>query len=150
MGNWARWIQAWPWLRRPISCSGNETKSSMALPWGIDMSRGVCVHACTHTCTCVWVAISSKYHRHSLPEGMAQTLNPCYHKEAAQTLGLLLTWLSTEGFSSFHEQRKKLRGVVSGSVCSEQGVQSTRVCIHRGCHRDMQILITSGKTKGAA
>lgn len=30
---------------------------------------------------------------------MAQTLSPCYAEKAAGTLGLLLTWLSTEGFS---------------------------------------------------
>jgi len=66
----------------------------------------VCVHV--HAGTHIWVTISSKYHRLSLSEGMIQTLNPSYDREAAGTLRLLLTWLSTEGFSRCYEQREKL------------------------------------------
>lgn len=79
---------------------------------------------------------------------MAPTLNPYYDKEAAGTLGLLLTWLNTESFSRFHEQREKLQGLVSGSVCSEQ------VCRVQGSlstqdARDVETLLTFGKTRVA-
>lgn len=66
----------------------------------------MCVHMHAHTQ--IWVTISSKHHRLSLSEGVIQTLNPFYDKEAAGTLELLLTWLSTESFSRFYEQREKL------------------------------------------
>lgn len=62
---------------------------------------------CMHACMYGW-PYPTNIHRFSLHEGIVQTLNPYYDKEAARALGLLLTSLSTEDFSSFHEQREKL------------------------------------------
>lgn len=66
----------------------------MDFPWGVDMDNvcaraRVCAHM--HACTHIWVTISSKYYRFSLSEGVIQTLNPSYDKEASGILGLLLT-----------------------------------------------------------
>lgn len=101
-------------------------------------------------CVYTSVTMSNKYHRLSLPEGMGQTLKCCYDKESPGTVGLLLTWLSVEGFSSFCEQREGMRSGLSGSVYLEQGVQSMKVFVHTGCHRDTETLLIFGKTRVAA
>lgn len=75
----------------------------MALPWGIDISRYVCMYLCVSVCAHVygWPYLTNI--TDSLPEGMAWILNLSHDKEAAGTSELLLIWLSTEGFDRFYK-----------------------------------------------